>query len=505
MDTLLNRHISLVSNGSVRYEGTLFAIDQQTHSVALSRVISFGTENRPTDNPVEPKSEVFEYIIFKAEDIKEVTVIEERPLNINNMDTLLNRHISLVSNGSVRYEGTLFAIDQQTHSVALSRVISFGTENRPTDNPVEPKSEVFEYIIFKAEDIKEVTVIEDKTPRNPMMDQWGGYGYNQMMYMQYMQNPYYYHYMQQMHNAGADPSNPNLGYNYMQGMNPQMPPQMNPHAMNPHAMNPHAMNPQMPPQAAVPQSNSPGEKTSPAPASVQQSKKLSVPQTENMEVKKSAEIVSENKKKATPQKRPSKSPVQQRKSPNPRPNKQTNSRARNNNMRNQSNSPRGRNQRSNNPSNSNNRNRGNRNNRGRGRGRRGRGRRNYNQRLPNLKPIEVNGEYDTQEWNEQFDKEKLYEEFKETHGEQIEQAYDPSKSMFDTLSCETFEKLNRDDSSRPRYQNNDKETFGIIDDNRNRNRRYRGNNRNRNNNHNRRNNRGNRRYQKVNKNPQASS
>ncbi|XP_061544348.1 protein LSM14 homolog B-like [Phycodurus eques] len=72
--------------------------------------------------------------------------------------------ISLISKAQIRYEGILSSVDTDKSTVALAKVKSYGTEDRHTYSPVPPKEEMYEYIIFRGSDIKDITVSEPTKP-----------------------------------------------------------------------------------------------------------------------------------------------------------------------------------------------------------------------------------------------------------------------------------------------------------------------------------------------------
>jgi len=90
---------------------------------------------------------------------------------------LLGNRISLISKKNIRYEGTLYSINEADATVALADVRSYGTEGREKLDPnaayVPVQDAVHPYLLFRGCDIKDLHVHEKKeaqpvgTPSDP--------------------------------------------------------------------------------------------------------------------------------------------------------------------------------------------------------------------------------------------------------------------------------------------------------------------------------------------------
>lgn len=73
--------------------------------------------------------------------------------------------INLISKSEIRYEGKLHSINTEENTVSLSNVRIYGTEGRKGGGveEVPPTEQLFEFIVFRGSDIKDLTVFRDSS------------------------------------------------------------------------------------------------------------------------------------------------------------------------------------------------------------------------------------------------------------------------------------------------------------------------------------------------------
>jgi hypothetical protein len=135
----IGSRISLISKKNIRYEGTLYLINEADATVALQNVRSYGTEGREseTETFVPAQDQVYPHLLFRGCDIKDLHVHE------NTVNEALPNDPAIISAGQPpeipkENEESAPKVEQQIESKSESHV---NQSNENASKDVAPKEE----------------------------------------------------------------------------------------------------------------------------------------------------------------------------------------------------------------------------------------------------------------------------------------------------------------------------------------------------------------------------